>query len=187
MKTPAFVDYYEVLECSPNASLATIERLFRHLAKELHPDASENADPKKFAEVVEIFQTLKDPGKRAAYDRKYRQHKEAPESASQSESAGQRKSSSMNDTEERTKILTALYNRRRNNMKHPGLSQGTLAEQTQCVDSVIEFHLWYFMQKGWVMREESGVLSITALGIDRIDEINLAASQESHLRIQAFG
>jgi predicted transcriptional regulator len=46
-----------------------------------------------------------------------------------------------------------------------------------CDEQAIEFHLWYFLQKGWVQREESGVLSITASGVDRIDEINLARSQ----------
>lgn len=176
---PPFVDYYELLECSPNASPATIERLFRHLAKKSHPDVAEPGDPKKFAQFVEVFHVLKDPVRRAEYDKLYQAHKGKSTERQLAESA------TMCDTDERTKILAALYTHRRNNMKHPGLSQNKLSEQTQCPESAVEFHLWYFMQKGWVQREESGVLSITALGIDRIDEINLALSQSGQRRIEA--
>jgi predicted transcriptional regulator len=70
-------------------------------------------------------------------------------------------------------------------MKQPGLSQFKISEQTGCPESAVEFHMWYFMQKGWVQREESGVLSITALGIDRIDEVNISLSQNGRRRIEA--
>ncbi|MGR9037200.1 MAG: DnaJ domain-containing protein, partial [Gammaproteobacteria bacterium] len=33
-----FVDYYEVLEISPNANSETIDRIFRYLAQRYHPD-----------------------------------------------------------------------------------------------------------------------------------------------------
>ena len=33
-----FIDYYEILEISPNANSETIERIFRHLAMRFHPD-----------------------------------------------------------------------------------------------------------------------------------------------------
>jgi curved DNA-binding protein len=176
MQTKPFVDYYEFLECSPNASLATIERLFRHLAREYHTAASESGDASKLEEVMEIFQTLKDPQQRAEYDREYWQQRDKKQGQDQPDLA------ITNDTDERTMILSALYARRRNNMKTPGLSQGTIASLTGCDESVTEFHLWYFMQKGWIMREESGVVSITALGIDRIDEINLALKQNGRFR-----
>lgn len=177
MQTQTFVDYYELLECSPNARLETIEQLFRHLAKEFHPVAGERGDAKKFGEIVQIFQTLQDPQKRAEYDREYRRQKEACVETREAIVPGE--SSSMKDTDERFRILTVLYNRRRNNMKHPGQSPSSLAEMTGCADTVIDFHIWYFMQKGWVMREESGVVSITALGVDRIDEMNLALTQKN--------
>jgi len=32
-----FIDYYELLQLSSNADSDTIERVFRHLAKKLHP------------------------------------------------------------------------------------------------------------------------------------------------------
>ena len=38
MVDQGFVDYYELLQLSPNADDETIHRVFRHLAKRLHPD-----------------------------------------------------------------------------------------------------------------------------------------------------
>jgi curved DNA-binding protein CbpA len=32
MESTDFIDYYEILEISPNANSGTIERMFRHLA-----------------------------------------------------------------------------------------------------------------------------------------------------------
>lgn len=179
MQAQPFVDYYELFECSPNASVATIERLFRHLAKAHHPDVAENGDPKTFAAYVDVFHILKDPKRRAEYDQVYQVHKGKSSASKSSESA------TMNDTDERTKILACLYTHRRNNMKLPGLSQFKIAEKTECTEAAVEFHMWYFMQKGWVQREESGVLSITALGIDRIDELNMMLSQDGRKRIEA--
>ena len=36
-----FVDYYELLQLSPNADDDLIHRVFRHLAKKCHPDAGD--------------------------------------------------------------------------------------------------------------------------------------------------
>jgi hypothetical protein len=38
MESTDFIDYYEVLEISPNANSGTIERMFRHLAARYHPE-----------------------------------------------------------------------------------------------------------------------------------------------------
>ena len=53
MSENGFVDYYELLQVSSNADIDTIERVFRHLAKKLHPDNKETADSEKFQQVVE--------------------------------------------------------------------------------------------------------------------------------------
>ncbi|RUU06847.1 J domain-containing protein, partial [Mesorhizobium sp. M7A.T.Ca.TU.009.01.3.2] len=69
-----FIDYYEVLEVSPNANSETLERIFRYFAMRYHPDNSETGDEARFSEIVEAHNTLKDPVKRAQYDIAYRDH-----------------------------------------------------------------------------------------------------------------
>ncbi len=64
-------DYYEVLEVARDADDDTIKRAYRRLAMQYHPDRNhgdkEAAD--KFRECAEAFEVLRDPEKRARYDR----------------------------------------------------------------------------------------------------------------------
>ena len=64
-------DYYDVLDLQRSASDDDIKKAYRKLAMKYHPDR--NKDNKeaeeKFKEVSEAYEVLKDPQKRAAYDR----------------------------------------------------------------------------------------------------------------------
>ena len=63
--------YYDVLGVDRNAGDGEIKGAFRRLAKECHPDRC-NGDPNaetRFKEVNEAYEALKDPQRRAAYDR----------------------------------------------------------------------------------------------------------------------
>jgi molecular chaperone DnaJ len=63
--------YYEVLGVSRGARESEIKGAFRRLAKECHPDRC-NGDPNaetRFKEANEAYEALKDPQRRAAYDR----------------------------------------------------------------------------------------------------------------------
>ena len=64
-------DYYEVLGVEREAGDADIKKAYRRLAMKYHPDRN-NADPDteaRFREAKEAYDVLKDPQKRAAYDR----------------------------------------------------------------------------------------------------------------------
>jgi len=64
-------DYYDVLGISKGASADEIKKAFRKKAKELHPDRnSDNPNAEsQFKEANEAYDVLKDPDKKAAYDR----------------------------------------------------------------------------------------------------------------------
>ncbi len=64
-----FKDYYEVMGVKRDATQDDIKRAYRKLARKYHPDVSKEADAeKRFKEIGEAYEVLKDPEKRAAYD-----------------------------------------------------------------------------------------------------------------------
>ena len=64
-------DYYEVLGVGKTADEKELKAAFRKLAKQLHPDANpgDKTAEAKFKEINEAYDVLKDPQKKAAYDR----------------------------------------------------------------------------------------------------------------------
>ena len=63
-------DYYDILGLSRGASEQDIKSAFRRLAKDCHPDRNhgDTDAERKFKELNEAYEALKDPQKRAAYD-----------------------------------------------------------------------------------------------------------------------
>jgi curved DNA-binding protein len=65
-----YKDYYASLGLERGASDEEIKKAYRKLAHKYHPDVSKEAGAEaRFKEIAEAYQTLKDPEKRAAYDR----------------------------------------------------------------------------------------------------------------------
>lgn len=64
-------DYYEVLGVERTADDKVLKTAFRKLAMQYHPDRNpgDTAAEHKFKEIGEAYECLKDPQKRAAYDR----------------------------------------------------------------------------------------------------------------------
>jgi molecular chaperone DnaJ len=65
------IDYYELLECERTADDATLKSSYRKLAMKYHPDRNAGCKDSegKFKAISEAYDCLKDPQKRAAYDR----------------------------------------------------------------------------------------------------------------------
>lgn len=65
-----FKDYYKTLGVARDAGQDEIKRAYRRLARKYHPDVNKAAEAeRRFKEIGEAYEVLKDPEKRAAYDR----------------------------------------------------------------------------------------------------------------------
>ena len=63
-------DYYDILGIAKSASDSEIKAAYRKLAMKYHPDRNPNNSEaeKKFREVTESYEVLKDKEKKSAYD-----------------------------------------------------------------------------------------------------------------------
>ena len=64
-------DYYIVLGVSPDASAPEIKRSFRRRAKQLHPDTARIEADSSMRQLLDAYEVLSDPERRAEYDRWY--------------------------------------------------------------------------------------------------------------------
>ena len=64
-------DYYEILDVPRTATEQDLKSAFRKLAKECHPDRNpgDKEAEQRFKDLNEAYEALKDPQKRAAYDK----------------------------------------------------------------------------------------------------------------------
>src|SRR5437588_2229656 len=67
--SPKYHDYYQTLGVSRTASAEEIQRAYRKLARQYHPDVSKKPEAeKRFKEINEANEVLSDPDKRKRYD-----------------------------------------------------------------------------------------------------------------------
>ena len=172
-----FINHYETLEVSPSASFETVERVFRYLAKRYHPDATEHGDIQKFAQIAEAYEVLGDPEKRASFDVELGKQKVAE--VELVEGAG----TIGDDTADRHRLLSLFYAQRRKDIKNPGLGINTVEQLMGIPVEVLDFHVWFFREKGWIQREEGGAISITADGVEKLEASAERQAEQNRLRI----
>ena len=164
MEASRFTDYYEVLEISPNANSETIDRIFRYLARRYHPDNQDTGDRLRFDEILQAYNALKDPVKRAEYDIRHKNHSGARWKLAEEANDSNRIE---RDGDIQDKLLSILYAKRRQDTQDPGVGSVDLERLSGCPREHLEFHLWYLKEKGWIRRLEDGLLAITVEGVDR--------------------
>jgi curved DNA-binding protein CbpA len=175
MNEPAFDDYYELLQISPNADQDTIERIYRLLAKKYHPDNPSTGSPERFNILSEAYNILADPEKRAAYDVRYERAKKNEWKTLAALSSTQGLS---HDARIRRTILSILYIDRRDNPANPGVGNWQLEQHVGLPEKTIEFHIWYLKEKKWIALTDTGGYAITAEGVDAVESDGLIIGKD---------
>lgn len=170
MSDQPFVDHYEVLQLSPNASAEMIERVYRLLAKRYHPDNGDTGDLDRFTEVQTAFELLSDPVRRAAYDVKYDENRAITWKIFKQDAAGDHRSE---DRRLFHGILSLLYIARRRDPQNGGLGEVSLEKMLGCPQEHLNFPMRYLKQRGLIERLESGYFAITADGVDKLGQDDL--------------
>jgi len=163
-------DYYEVMQLSPRADLETIHRVYRILAQRYHPDNRETANEEMFKNIVQAYQVLSDPQRRAGYDSQHAttlrlrwKMFDQPEAA-------------VGFDEEKSKrqgVLSLLYTKRMRQPDHPAMVIAEMEELLGCPREHLEFTLWFLKENHWIVRSDNGRYSITAAGVVEAEKTGL--------------
>ena len=185
-------NHYEVLGADPSATLDQLEGLFRQLAE----DADTKGDHSNVPRAIEAFKVLRDPELRQQYDQQLGNQQSgsnAVEQAAVEEVAAEQVSAVEAQVEEdfvdeaptseltpeeelklspnvlaehRRELLKMFYEKKRKDIRNSGIAIGGLDSIVSYSYELLEFHLWVLAEKKWVLREESGALSISASGCE---------------------
>jgi curved DNA-binding protein CbpA len=170
-----YVDYYEDLQLNPNADLETIERVYRLLAKRYHPDNSATGNSEKFRIITRAYKILSDVEKRAAFDAKYENTRNQKLKTLSKASTPE---DFENDQQIRHAILSILYTDRRENPSDSGVGSWRLEKLLEWPEKMLEFHIWYLKEKGWIQRVDTGGFAITASGVEIVEEKGSISGKE---------
>jgi hypothetical protein len=69
-------------------------------------------------------------------------------------------------SDHRRELLKMFYEKKRKDMRKSGIAIGGLDSIVPYSYELLEFHLWVLAEKRWIIREESGALSISASGCE---------------------
>ena len=183
-------NHYDILGANPMATLDELETLFRQLAEK----AESSGDHSIVPQAIEAFKVLRDPNLRRQYDQQLSavstQNASAevapvtqvsatesqPDAAlvEQPVDASAEKLSFEDElklspdalNEHRRELLKMFYEKKRKDLSRSGIAIGGLDTIVPYSYELLEFHLWVLSEKKWVLREESGALSISASGCE---------------------
>jgi curved DNA-binding protein len=166
MPDPDFVDFYELLQISPNAERETIERVHKMLAVRYHPDNPETGNVDQFILLNRAYEMLTDPDARAVYDEAYQQHDVEPIPLFELREFAMGVDGEAN---RRLGILCLLYNRRRANPDDAGLSILEFEKMMSVPREHLMFTMWYLREQNCVKQNESSDFEITGNGVDYVE------------------
>jgi len=166
MSGPEFIDYYELLQISPNAELETLQRVYKMLATRYHPDNKETGDLDKFLALQKAFETLSNPELKTEYDSHYERRNTEPIELFELKEFTVGVDGEAN---RRMGILCLLYNRRRSNPEDPGLSLLEFESMMSIPREHLMFTMWYLRERQCVRQDENSDFVITGEGVDYVE------------------
>jgi len=167
MEEKPFIDYYELMQISPNAETETIQRVYRMLAARYHPDNPETADPDRFVLLNEAYGILSNQESRGAYDMTYQTGRTQPMEVFNLKEFAMGISG---ENHRRMGILCLLYNRRRIDPDKPGMSLLDFEKVMSFPREHLIFTMWYLQSKGLLLQGEQSDFAISAEGVDYIEQ-----------------
>src|SRR4029453_2505273 len=167
-------DHYETLQISPNADADTIQRVFRLLAQRFHPDNKDTGNADRFRALHEAYSVLSVPDKRAQYDVHHQALRQE-----RWRFAASVKSNDDFDIEHQVRctILEIPCPPGRAEPSNPSFSPYDLSQLTGQPREHLEFTFWYLGQKKFVTRDDQSKLTITADGVDYVEQHRGGAMQ----------
>lgn len=163
-----FVDYYEILQISPNADLETVHRVYRHLAQRFHPDNKDTGSEELFRSLTAAYNVLSDPIKRAAFDVEHRHERRLTwKIFDQSNSATGVES----ERRKRQGVLSLLYRKRVAQADQPAMSLREMEELLGIPKEHLEFTLWYLKEGQYVKATDNARYTITLKGVDLTEDL----------------
>jgi curved DNA-binding protein len=162
----SFIDYYEMLQISPNAQIDTINRVYRMLAQRYHPDNPESGDTERFLKLQGAYAVLSNPEKKEQYDEDRRRFYDRP-----MEVFGMKEFSDgiEGEANRRMGVLCLLYNKRRTSPDEAGMSILHMETLMQFPREHLLFTIWYLRNKQLLEFNMNSEYEITADGIDLVE------------------
>src|SRR5262249_54164975 len=152
-------NFYEILQISARADLETIHRVYRIMAARFHPDNPVSGNHERFLQLGQAYDVLSRPERRARYDKALRAQGTQPMPIFEASIFVEGLDAEQN---RRLGVLALLYQRRRRNENHPGLSTLELEKRMSIPREHLEFTLWYLRHKSYVhIVEENSDYAIT--------------------------
>ena len=161
-----FIDFYELLQISPNAEAETIQRVYKLLAARYHPDNPQTGDMEMFLLLNRAFSVLSNPDARSAYDVAFHSRRVEPMSIFNLKEFAVGIDGESN---RRMGILCLLYNRRRSNPEDPGLSLLEFETMMSFPREHLMFTIWYLRERGQIRLDEESDFVITGDGVDYVE------------------
>lgn len=166
MSLPATVNYYDLLQISPQAERETIERVYRLLAARYHPDNLETGDAERFRLIQEACEVLRNPARRKEYDLQFETSAAKPLPIF----LGKEFTDGIDaEAKIRIGVLCLLYTKRRANPDYAALSLLDMENIMAFPRERLLFALWYLRAKRYVLQDDRSSFIISAEGVDYLE------------------